>query len=439
MPNGGLPQELVVIALDEINTPNADQSRARQELLKYFNQGRQGEFFTLVALTPKGLRQIQPFTSDPKILLAALRQEQPKVGNAELTHESRDVPNPGLCELCGREIDSYRSSANANALDATVESFAQLEQAYAAFPGRKSVICFSSGLPDLEIISTLLNRSNIALYPVDLKEVHADLKEDPQRDINYRGEEQVDVTTIKGMWVPKKPDNTDMHGLATRTGGRYCTSTAALQRCIASAVEDSSSYYLLGFYIPQPERVAGWHKLDVKLSSGHEKVHARSGYYLEAKSTPSENDVRKGLLAAAQAKIGYTGVAFLVERLAAPATATAPSTIPAAATASTPAASSAASVNFRIRVPASSVMLDPGQQSLSYEIAMVPLTEKGEPASTVQTTRLNLNAQQTQQALAKGWRYDETLAQSNEVVAVKFLVRDNGAGKIGSVVVPLNK
>ena len=114
------------------------------------------------------------------------------------------------------------------------------------------------------------------------------------------------------------------------------------------------------------------HKLDVKLTSGHEQFHARSGYYLETKTAPTGNDVRTELLAAANARIGYTGVAFTVDAAFAPKTD----------------ASAANSVSFRIRVPASGVMLESGQQSLSYEIAMVPLSEKGEPASDVKTTRL---------------------------------------------------
>lgn len=440
VPTAGLPQQPLIIAIDRVNTPFADQARVRQELLKYFSQASSGQSFALVAITPDGLRQLQPFTTDQKALLNAVQQEQSKMGKAEDTHEALFVPQAPLCKLCGDEISVYKVGATERAAKATLLSFVQLEQAYADIPGRKSVIWLSSAIPDAEALATILNRGDIALYPVDL-----DLRGTGD-DTDYLAEDQIDGSNTRSTGEQPVNDNTDMRVVATRTGGRYCPSMSALQPCIKQAVQDSTSYYMLGFYVSQQDRIVGWHKLEVKLTSGREKVHARSGYYLETKSTPTENDVRKGLLAAAQAQVGYTGVAFLVQRLAAPAAASpttagqSPTTAPPTTTPpSTTVAPSTPALSFRIRVPASSVMLNPGQQNLSYEIAMVPLSEKGEPASAVQTTRLELNAEQTQQALSKGWRYDETLAQTNAIVAVKFLVRDNGAGKIGSVTVPLSK
>jgi hypothetical protein len=275
--------------------------------------------------------------------------------------------------------------------------------------GRKSVIWLSEDISDVEAISTILNRGNIALYPVNLGGIQAD----PQ----LLGEEQLNSYTPN--------DDHGMRELASRTGGRYCIAMSELKTCIGQAVEESTNYYLLGFYVPQQDRKVGWHKIDVKLISGRGKIRSRSGYYLEPRTAaPTEAEILAGLMTAVDAKIGYTGVAFVVERLA-----------------DSPGSASASSglVGFRIRVPASSVLLQSGQQNLSYEVAMVALSQTGDSASAVQTVRLVLNAEQTQHALAKGWRYDETVPQASSVTAVKFIIRDNGTGKIGSVVVPMAK
>lgn len=78
------------------------------------------------------------------------------------------------------------------------------------------------------------------------------------------------------------------------------------------------------------------------------------------------------------------------------------------------------------------MLLQSGQRNLSYEIAMVALSQKGEPTAEAHTIRLDLNAEQTEHALTQGWRYDETLSKPDSA-AVKFIIRDNGTGNIGSV------
>ena len=460
VPEKGLPEQLLVIVLDQLNTPVAEQGQARQQLMKYFANAKLsvGQSFALMTITKDGLRSVLPFTSDPKVLLAAVKGETAKLGKTEQTQETLYAPLAPLSHLSNNDIGIYQEAGEANAANVTVQSFAQLQQAYSGIPGRKSVLWLSANPPQVNAVSNMLdqsniaianlvNRSNIAIYPVDLKGAHSDsqyLAEDSNlpNTTDDRGNQGV-VTDTSVFFGPQYQDDS-RRGLATRTGGRFCGSVAALQSCIDQAIDDSASYYTLGFYVSQQDRVVGWHKLDVKLASGKEKVHARSGYYLEAKTPPTDKDLRNGMLTAVNAKIGYTGVAFTVERLPAapPATAVAEPATPAAGTFPSTAPATApppASLSFRIRVPASSVMLESGEQKLSYEIAMVPLSDKGEPLTDIKTTRLDLDAQKTQEALAKGWRYDETLPQDSSPSVVKFVVRDNAAGRIGTVTVPVNR
>ncbi len=176
--------------------------------------------------------------------------------------------------------------------------------------------------------------------------------------------------------------------LSAATGGKSCTANSGLKDCIDDAVADSSSYYMLGFYVPQQERKAGWHKLEVKLVSEHGSVRSRTSYYLAPTTTPSDNDVKRSLRDAATAKIAYTGIAFGVERQSGSDPAKPPV--------------------MRIMVPASSVLLAPGHPELSYEIVAVPLNDKGEPASNPRVIQLKLNAEQTETALAKGWEFFDT-------------------------------
>jgi hypothetical protein len=75
---------------------------------------------------------------------------------------------------------------------------------------------------------------------------------------------------------------------------------------------------------------------------------------------------------------------------------------------------------------------------LSYDIVSVPLNAKGEPAADLRIVHLNLTEEQTQNALSKGWSFTDQ-PQGTGSKAIKYILRDNGTGRIGSVIVPLQQ
>ena len=158
-------------------------------------------------------------------------------------------------------------------------------------------------------------------------------------------------------------------------------------------------------------------------------MRSRNSYYLASETAPSEKEIVRTLREAAEAKIGYTGIAFSVERREG---------APKAAGAGASAADQVAPPMMRIMVPASSVLLTAGHPLLSYDIVTVPLTKKGDLAADLRVIHLNLTEQQTQTALVKGWAYFDP-PQGSDTQPVKYILRDNGTGHIGSLVVRRTK
>lgn len=421
VPSAGMPHHLLIIAIDHVNTPFKEQAWARQALLKYFANNPPEQPFALVAITKDGLVQIHSFSSDPKAILGAIQSDHPAAGKAEQKHDVVGELSLPKCGLCATDAAEFRGSVEAKAVDATILSFVQLEQAYAGIPGRKSLIWLSADMPHMQEIAAILNRGNIALYPVNLRGL--------QTDNHLLGEEALidpmtpsEGSTSQPLSTAPPTEDNGMRQVASETGGRYCSAMTELKSCISNAVEDSSDYYMLGFYISQHDRKPGWHKLEVKLASGRGKIYSRAGYYLAPKTTFSEEEILGDLRIAANARIPFTGIVFSVERRP---------------ISPTTAAASNDAIGFRIRVPASSVVLQSGRQKLSYEVAIVPLSEKGAPMNAPRITRLDLTAAQTETALTKGWSYDEQVQKTASLAAVKLIIRDNGSGNIGSVIVPL--
>jgi hypothetical protein len=158
----------------------------------------------------------------------------------------------------------------------------------------------------------------------------------------------------------------------------------------------------------------------VKLTSERGSVHARSSYYLAPRTSPSQKQVATIMRDAASAKIAYTGFAFSVERL--------PDPTPDAATAM-----------LRIRVPATSVVTPTGdQKTLSYDVGVVPLKANGDLVTDIKVTRLDLTPEQTENTLNHGWTIIEPSPPLSSAAAVRYVIRDNSTGRIGSVTVPLH-
>ena len=90
-------------------------------------------------------------------------------------------------------------------------------------------------------------------------------------------------------------------------------------------------------------------------------------------------------------------------------------------------------------MPATSIVTPSGdQKTLAYDIAVVPLTATGDVMSNIRFTHLNFTPEQTENSLAHGWSVNEPSPPLASTAAVKYIIRDSGTGRIGSVIVPLH-
>ena len=192
-----------------------------------------------------------------------------------------------------------------------------------------------------------------------------------------------------------------------------------MKSCIDQALAESNDYYLLGFYVSQQSRKAGWHKLKVTVNADHGEVRARSSYFLRARGAPLQQEQEEDLRSAIHAGVEYTGIVFSVER-------------------GVRKASSAEPVFFKISVPSTSILLLPGQEKLSFDVMSIPLSSKGVPVSgKSRVVKLEMTPETAQKALTKGWNLIDSVDPKDPVSAVKVVIRDNNTGRIGSVVFPL--
>ena len=453
-----VPDQLYIVAVDILNTPVTMQGWARDQLIKYLQAKPPQQPVELVAITAGGIRRLHGFTSDNSALVSSLKTMQVSLSR----HDSQEVViskmsksgaiddyNSMVQELQQIQLDEAARGASAGSL--TLRCFEQIAWAYAGIPGRKTVLWLTSGfpisqevpdgpalighgpatergsgvathhelLPEFQRAFTAMNKANVVVYPIDVTGLPDDPMWDPSQPSSLFIHPELSHLHPLLTFDMAGADRDGMKEIAHRTGGGSCTAGNSLVDCIDRAWAESSDYYMLGFYVPPQQRKIGWHKLKVSVDTDHGEVRARTTYYLQPLGAAPEGQQEEDLRSAINAPVDYTGVLFSVEPGARPSGAQSP-------------------VVFKVSVPPGSLIMSPGQAELSFDVIVVPLSNKGLPISQQsRMVQLNMPPDAVKKALAKGWNLIDTVPWNDGTVAVRVVVRDNYTGRIGSLVFPV--
>ena len=429
------PRQLTIIMLDMLNTPLPDQARARDELTKYLARSVDENTPTsLLVLSRKGVRLLYDFTSDPRILAAALRRtsgEQPdthvpvpveaSVGEALLSSGGQPDGRAIVAALDSATAGPSTDYLQASAIAATMEAFQHIAQSFAGVPGRKALIWATASFPFTITESTgivgqgqpsslyertmqMLNNSNISVYPVDVRGL-----------VVFGGagdySESTHTSTLGTMEM-----------FADMTGGRAFYNRNDLHRSFAEATEESASYYLLGYQLDTSNRASGWRKLKVDVSQEGARVRARNGFFVTPVTEDPEYSRRVDIYNALQSPLDYTSLPFVVRWL------------------ELKESGGKLRAAFEIVLGAGVVEIDLDDKNrVELEFVGVARDERGNPAGEfTQTFSTKLKPEALQQIQQSGITYKYSLEVPRGQYRVRFVVRDNNSGRTGSVLAHLN-
>lgn len=308
---------MTILVLDMLNTPYLYQGNGKRKLIEMLSKAIPPHEATAVfALGLDGLRQLYEPTTNTDALIASLKGLPVPVTagasteNASAVLTSAEFQNP-VAEMGYQFAPSPHGVDLAGASWTTLTAMNQIAQAYRAVPGRKTLLWASGGIPGElppgvsratlvdKYNSTWreLNSSNIAVYSVDVSSI-----------AGFNGS-LIGYDDIRWKQL-------SLREFADNTGGLWCAGTAIdVSRCISRAFDDAGSYYLLGYYLPQEDQKPGWRKLKVKVAAPGAHVRARDGFFISP--GPEEPaDVRKrALLDALLSPVELTGVRMNVREV----------------------------------------------------------------------------------------------------------------------------
>jgi VWFA-related protein len=469
-------RRITLVVLDLLNTRFVDQAYARQDLLKYLTASvDQHEPTALYTLTRTGIHVIHDFTTDPRILVAALHKVK---GDAyEMVDSEEEVeaitgsaspdgsagidPSSGASSKIGgaagvaaeaQRLQTMMEDSELNfqsfqqrlAITYTLDAMQQVAQALAGFPGRKSLIWASGGfpfsvsdntmqlapagrdsltdvLPLYEHTWQLLNNAQIALYPVDVKGLQ--VVGLPGASVGNPGKHYNRNMSWKNL-----DTQSSFETFASMTGGRAYFNSNDLVKGFRAAVNDSAEYYMLGYYLDRSKTKSGWRKLSVKVKRDHIDVRARNGFFVTNATVDPESSRSSDITMALQSPMDYTSLQ-LVAQWGSIAAGNGNGKDPGKK-----------QITYKMQLMADPALIDESDNNhLVVDFVALAKTPEGKVVDQPvgQKVDMHLTSEKLLSARQKGITYNGALDLAPGEYTVRFVVRDDLTGRVGSVAAPL--
>jgi VWFA-related protein len=452
------PRSVAVIVLDTVNTPYLDQSTGRRELVKYLASSLDsGQVLALMIITSHGLKIVQGLTGDPEQLLQALKKasgEMPALHGIDIDAQadaatgnipdasaiaSGSDPSAAIDDFLERGDAIYSQFQQQNAIETTMNAFLGIAWSLSGVPGRKSVIWATGGFPFTisypaavpggylsqlyERTMAALTAAQISVYPVDVRGLVANSIPDASVSRVRTGPAAMQQV-LNRSWLLQSSIDT-LNEFAEMTGGKAFYNTNDLASSFKRAADDSSSYYLAGYYLDKSNNHAGWRQLKVKVDKKDTEVRARKGFFVTNATIHLDLTRTSDLTYALTSPIEGTGVPMTMKWLA------------------TSGDGDKKRTDFLLNVPLNSVTIQAseGKNHVNFDVASAAFldnSKKGEPAVTSsKTVNASLSDAQITSLRASGLAMKDTLQLGPGQYTVRVVVRDNVTGKVGSVTAPL--
>ena len=363
----------------------------------------------------------QDFTDDHSLLKKQLQAfgtgsgQGFEEGTTGTTEGTPDTGQPFTAD--DTEYNIFNTDRRLEALRSVAEKLSHLQQ-------KKSLIYFSSGMDrtgienqsELRAAINAAVRSNMAIYTMDLRGLQALVAGGEAQNASLRGTSAYSGQSMINALNSNFTTQESLVTLASDTGGRAFLDSNDFTQVFKGVQQDTSTYYLLGYRSTNPARDGRYRRISVKVNVPNVKVDYRRGYYAPA-------DYRHSTKGGKELQ--------LQEELA--------SELP---TTDLPLFLSAA--YFRLEankffIPVSLVV--PGSEipftrssdrdKATLDVIGIVLDSQKHPVTQVRDT-VNLAVDTSSEVRKKNVQYDTGLSLPPGKYHLKFVVRENQTGRMGS-------
>jgi VWFA-related protein len=319
-----------VLVLDTLNTPLADQSNVRAQMLKYLKKLQPGRRMAIFTLGTR-LRFVQGFTDDPALLAAAINNRKNGAGTQNSPLLQSNAETAADQELVGalmevhaadaadamRQFMANQSSTRSDSrVKLTLEALQELARYLAGFPGRKNVAWFSGAFPvvifpnpalndafsaqqddqeEVRKTDALLGSAQVAIYPIGAEGLTTGSLYSAGDDSRMTTRSQ--LSRQQDAAQERSADHAAMDEIAKDTGGAAFYNTNGLTDALARVADHGSYFYTLTYTSTNPATDGRFRKIAVEFVRTGYQLAYRRGYYaddaksVQAAATPAPKPV----------------------------------------------------------------------------------------------------------------------------------------------------
>jgi VWFA-related protein len=229
----------------------------------------------------------QDFTADHDLLKKQLQAFGTGSGQGfeeGTTGTTEGTPDSGQAFTADdTEYNIFNTDRRLEALRSVAEKLSHLDQ-------KKSLIYFSSGMnrtgienqSELRAATNAAVRANLAIYTMDLRGLQALVAGGEAQNASLRGTSvysgQATISALNSNFTTQETLVT----LASDTGGRAFLDSNDFGQVFKGVQQDTSTYYLVGYRSTNSARDGRYRRISVKVNAPGVKVDYRRGYYAPA-------------------------------------------------------------------------------------------------------------------------------------------------------------
>ncbi len=303
------------LVVDDLGLNLGNIAWVKQSLKKFINEQMQEGDLVAIIRTGSGIGALQSFTSNKVQLLAAVEKirwnsyGRSGIGTFDPITTSLKEDLSGMQKSDGtsrnpqgdkedkefqKQVDQFR---NENFSVGTLGALNYIIRGMKQLPGRKAVLLFSEGfnlagpnnriLEQMRVVADLANRSSVIIYTLDPRGLVNSFManaDDVIRSVvpDSPGAGRFDSDPRDARATALRESQISLTYLAKETGGTAFLNQNNLGKGLLEAVNDQSSYYLLGYQPDEstfdPKR-SKFNKLEIKVNRPGLKIRYRSGFF----------------------------------------------------------------------------------------------------------------------------------------------------------------
>ena len=283
---------MIVMFFDLTSLQAEDLLRSTRAAQKYLNEQMTPADLVAVVAFGNTLKVIANFTNDRELLRQAVDAVVPghEAALAQLVDAATAANGEtAVTEDTGAAFTADDTEFNIFNTDRKLAAVEALCEVLEGIPGKKSIIQFTSGIrqtgeenrSELIAATNSANRSNVSIYSVDS---HGLMTATPGGDASTGasgGNAMFTGATVVSQSQSRQDARDTLATLAGDTGGRTFFDVGHFGKVFQSVQNDTSGYYLVGYYSTNAATDGSWRRVHVKVDPlpAGVRVRAREGYY----------------------------------------------------------------------------------------------------------------------------------------------------------------